>query len=140
MNIDVLKTLDFWLEVLRLAEKLEVRTKKAHHSETVRVIIKANRTLPYMEGKALEIKVDTQAADKGRIRMLSIPEKHKNAPKSCYGKTTDGEYEYVKGNTFYTSVSDLAGVLFAEFLKKAAEYSKLDELEKAYALFETCNK
>ena len=47
MNFDMLETLDFWLEIIRTAETLEVRTKKAHYAETVRVIIKANSSIRY---------------------------------------------------------------------------------------------
>lgn len=140
MNFDMLETLDFWLEILRTAETLEVRTKKVHYAETVRVIIKANSSIPYMVGSELEIKIDTDTREtnKGRIRLLHTPEKYRNTPEGRYLKKP--YEEYVKGNTFYTGVSSLAGCLFIGFLKKAAEYSKLPELEKAIALFESCNK
>ena len=41
-------------------------------------------------------------------------------------------------NTFFAVCSTffLSGCLFAEFLKKAAEISKLDELKKAYEAFQ----
>ena len=141
MNIDVLETLDFWLDVLRYAEKVEAKTLQlGENAVVVKVEIQACENIPYMKGSVLEVMVnaDKQAHNKGQARLLHNPDNYKNTPEYMYLKRP---YEkYVELNTFFAGCSTLSGCLFAEFLKKAAEISKLDELEKALALFETCNK
>ena len=138
MNTDMLETLDFWLEVLRYSEKLEVETEQqGQNAVTLKVEVKACKNIPYMVGSVLEVMVnaDKLADNKGQASLLHTPEKYRNTPEGKYLKRS--YKEYVKRNTFYAGFSMLSSYLFAGFLKKAAEYSKLDELKKAYALFET---
>ena len=136
MNTDMLETLDFWLEVLRYSEKLEVKTEQQGQALTLKVEVKVCKNIPYMVGGVLEVMVnaDKLADNKGQASLLHTPEKYRNTPEGRYLKRS--YKEYVKRNTFYAGFSMLSSYLFAGFLKKAAEYSKLEELEKAYEAFQ----
>ena len=83
MNIDVLETLDFWLDVLRYAEKVEAKTLQlGENAVVVKVEIQACENIPYMKGSVLEVMVnaDSQAHNKGQARLLHNQDNYKNTP------------------------------------------------------------